>query len=106
MPEIADVHIHIEPLASASAAAAERPTGAEAAPLHSAVRRTVREVTGTDPRAVRIRRGPDGLLALVTVTLPGSRPLGEAHGTAGEIERRLRDRAPELSDVVVHTEPA
>jgi divalent metal cation (Fe/Co/Zn/Cd) transporter len=40
------------------------------------------------------------------VTLPGERRLGEAHDAAGQIERRLRDRAPELSDVVVHTEPA
>jgi cation diffusion facilitator family transporter len=105
IPEMTDVHIHIEPLAGASAAAGEQPSGTEVVRLRAAVRGTVREITGADPRDVRIRRGPDGLLALVTVTLPGDRRLGEAHDAAGQIERRLRDLAPELDEVVVHTEP-
>jgi cation diffusion facilitator family transporter len=104
-PEIGDVLVHLEPLAGTSAAA-ERPRGTEVTHVRRAIRRVVSHLTGTEPRAVRIRRGPDGLVALVTVALPGDRPLGAAHHTAAQIERRVRDEAPELHEVVVHTEPA
>ena len=77
----------------------------EVAHVDRAIRDIVREVTGSAARDVRIRRGPDGLLALLTVCVPGDRALGEAHDAAGEIERRVRDASPELQEVVVHTEP-
>jgi cation diffusion facilitator family transporter len=105
VPEIGDVHIHIEPLAGGDAAAAQQPLPLEVADVDRAIRDIVREVTGSAARDVRIRRGPDGLLALLTVSVPGDQPLGEAHDAAGEIERRVRDASPELNDVVVHTEP-
>jgi cation diffusion facilitator family transporter len=105
VPEIIDIHIHIEPLAQGAAAEAEQPLAPEVAHVRRAIRDVVRDVTGSEPRDVRIRRGPDGLLALLTVCVPGDRPLGEAHDAAGEIERRVRDASPEVNDVVVHTEP-
>jgi cation diffusion facilitator family transporter len=105
VPEIGDVHIHIEPLAGGDAAAAEQPLPLEVAHVDRAIRAIVREVTGAAARDVRIRRGPGGLLALLTVSVPGDQPLGEAHDAAGEIERRVRDASPELNEVVVHTEP-
>ena len=104
-PEIGDVLIHLEPLADTSAAA-ERPSGAEVTQVRRAIRRVVTHLTGTEPRAVRIRRGPEGLVARITVALPGDRPLGAAHDMAAQIERRVRAEAPELHEVVVHTEPA
>jgi cation diffusion facilitator family transporter len=105
VPEITHVHIHIEPLAAGSAEAAEQPQAPEVAHIDRAIRAVVRDVTGSAARDVRIRRGPDGLLALLTVSVPGDRPLGEAHDAAGEIERRVRDASPEVNEVVVHTEP-
>ena len=77
----------------------------EVAHVKRSVRDVVRDVTGYEPRDLRIRRGPDGLLAFLTVAVPGDRPLGEAHEAAGEIERRVRDASPEVNEVVVHTEP-
>jgi divalent metal cation (Fe/Co/Zn/Cd) transporter len=73
--------------------------------VRRAIRDVVRDVTGSEPRDVRIRRGRTASLALLTVCVPGDRPLGEAHDAAGEIERRVRDASPEVNDVVVHTEP-
>ena len=105
VPELADIHIHIEPLAQGSAAEVEQPLGPEVTRLRRAIGEVVRDVTGSGPRDVRIRRGPDGLLALLTVCVPGDRPLGEAHNAAGEIERRVRDASPDVNEVVVHTEP-
>ena len=105
VPEIGDVHIHIEPLAAGDPAAAEQPLALEVAHVDRAIRAVVRDVTGAAARDVRIRRGPDGLLALLTVSVPGDRPLGEAHDAAGEIERRVRHAWPEVNEVVVHTEP-
>ena len=47
-----------------------------------------------------------GRVALVDVLLPPDQPLPAAHRRAGEIEAAVRERCPELSDVIVHTEPA
>ena len=42
----------------------------------------------------------------ISVAILGDRPLGAAHDTAAQIERRVRSEAPALHEVVVHTEPA
>jgi divalent metal cation (Fe/Co/Zn/Cd) transporter len=44
-------------------------------------------------------------VALITVLLPADQPLPSAHRRAGEIEHAVRERCPDLSDVIVHTEP-
>jgi divalent metal cation (Fe/Co/Zn/Cd) transporter len=40
------------------------------------------------------------------VSLPGEQPLPSAHQHAGAIEEAVRERCPDLADVIVHTEPA
>jgi divalent metal cation (Fe/Co/Zn/Cd) transporter len=42
----------------------------------------------------------------VTLALPGSQTLGEAHEIAAAVEARAESEMPALAEVVVHTEPA
>jgi divalent metal cation (Fe/Co/Zn/Cd) transporter len=37
--------------------------------------------------------------------VPPERTLADAHGLASDVEERIRERLPEIADVVVHTEP-
>ena len=65
----------------------------------------MREQTGQAPRELRFLRTDDGLLAYLTLALDPGTPLAEAHSRASEIEERIRQERPEISDVIVHTEP-
>ncbi|MDQ3824135.1 MAG: cation transporter, partial [Actinomycetota bacterium] len=57
------------------------------------------------PRELRFLRTDDGLVAFLTLGLDPSSPLSEAHARASEVEERIRRAAPEIADVIVHTEP-
>ena len=96
VPEIGAVQTHIEPLAEASAAV-------ELAP--GEVERIAREVAGIPPRAVRVLRTDEGLVAFLTLGLDPASTLADAHARASEVEERLRVEYPEIADVIVHTEP-
>ena len=72
---------------------------------HDGVRRVVHEVTGRDPRELRLFRTDEGLVAFLTLALDPLRPLADAHAEASEIEQRIRSSHPDLADVIVHTEP-
>jgi cation diffusion facilitator family transporter len=104
VPEIRSVHTHIEPLSGT--VLASRPARRETATERGAIEEAVREVTGSLPAAVSFRDAGRGRVALVTITLPGNQSLPSAHRHAGRIEKAVRERCPELSDVIVHTEPA
>jgi divalent metal cation (Fe/Co/Zn/Cd) transporter len=103
VPEVIDVHTHIEPL-SAGAEGAE-PRRAEVADEERIVRDIVRGLTGGEAEALRFRAGDDGLVVLLTVRLDGAQTLDQAHDVASELERRIRDQAPTIDEVIVHTEP-
>jgi cation diffusion facilitator family transporter len=104
VPEARDVHTHIEPLSGE--AAEEEPRRREVAAEEEAVRTVVRELTGREPEKLRFRAGERGLVALLTVRLPGDQTIDRAHEAASEIERRIREQAPAIAEVIVHTEPA
>jgi divalent metal cation (Fe/Co/Zn/Cd) transporter len=104
VPEISDVHTHIEPLAESRGG--EAPPESDVAGELDVIRQVVRELTGAEPEDLRLRRRDrGGLVALLTVCAPPDQPLRQAHALASEIEERVRRRAPGISDVVVHTEP-
>ena len=99
VPEISGVQTHLEPLADVSAA--QEVEAGQAA----VVRRIVRDAVGTEPRELRFLQSEGGLVAFLTLTLPGGTTLDEAHARASEIEERVRRERPEIADVIVHTEP-
>jgi divalent metal cation (Fe/Co/Zn/Cd) transporter len=99
VPEIAGVQTHLEPLAEATEAREVEAAGA------ALVRRIVREATGSEPRELRFLNTTHGLVAFLTLGLDAGSSLDDAHNQASEIEARIRVEAPEIADVVVHTEP-
>jgi cation diffusion facilitator family transporter len=98
VPRVGSVQTHIEPLREVEA-------GTDAHADDAIVSEVVRDVTGTPPRDVRFRHTDQGLVAFVTVRVGAGEALDEAHARASEIEARIRERRPEIADVVVHTEP-
>ena len=105
VPEIADVHTHIEPLATGEEDVQEASPD-DVAGAETAIRAVVRRRTGRAPRDVRLRRDAHGIIALVTVALDPGAELGAAHATASDIEREIRRAAPAVVQAVIHTEPA
>ena len=101
VPEVSAVQTHLEPLAEAG----EGRSVNEAAADRALVEQIVRETTGQAPRELRFRRTDDGLLAYLTLGLDPATPLAKAHARASEIEERIRRERPEITDVIVHTEP-
>jgi len=97
-PEVDAVQTHLEPLAQVS-------EGTEVPGNAPAVERIVREATGVAPRELRFLRTDAGLVAFLTLGLDAGSTLDNAHTQASEIEARIRVEAPEIADVVVHTEP-
>jgi cation diffusion facilitator family transporter len=101
VPEVDAVQTHLEPLAEEGEGRRRLDDSAE----RDVVLRIVREITGAAPRDLRFLDTPDGLVAHLTLGLEGDRPLADAHARASEIEERIRRARPDISDVVVHTEP-
>ena len=99
VPHVDGIQTHLEPLT-------EPTEGTEVEGDAAVVRQIVLEETGHQPRGVRFLRTDAGLVAYLTLALEPTTSLDEAHSRASEIEARLRLEAPEIADVVVHTEPA
>jgi cation diffusion facilitator family transporter len=100
VPEVDSVQTHLEPLAEA-AEGRRRDDSAERAD----VLRIVREVIGEEPRELHFLDTAEGVVAHLTLGLEGDSRLADAHARASEIEEQIRRVRPEISDVVVHTEP-
>jgi divalent metal cation (Fe/Co/Zn/Cd) transporter len=103
VPEVSSVQTHLEPLAGESAGAP--PSAADVAIDRETVARIVREATGAEPEELRFLNTEDGLVAYLTLRLGSDLPLADAHGQASQIEETIRRERPEISDVIVHTEP-
>jgi cation diffusion facilitator family transporter len=101
VPEVDSVQTHLEPLTEEGEGRRKLDDSTE----RGLVLRIVREITGAEPRDLRFLDTADGLVAHLTLGLEGERPLADAHAQASEIEERIRRARPEISDVVVHTEP-
>ena len=104
IPELRNVHTHIEPLAGT--AWASLPPRDDTATEREAIEDDGAARHRAGPGRVSFRDGEGGRIALVTIKLPGDQPLPSAHRHAGAIEEAVRERCPSLGDVIVHTEPA
>jgi cation diffusion facilitator family transporter len=104
VPELRGVHTHIEPLSDTDWAT--RPPRGAVAEAREAIEDVVSQYTGRAPARVSFRDADRGRVALIDVLLPADQPLPSAHRRAGVIEEAIRQRCPELADVIVHTEPA
>ncbi len=98
-----EVQTHLEPL--------ERPLSsrtADGGPGGRTIREVeqlVREITGSEPRMVRLIATEAGLVLFLTLTVGAGESLTDAHGLASELEDELRSRIDGIAEVVVHTEP-
>jgi cation diffusion facilitator family transporter len=101
VPEVDSVQTHLEPLAEAGEGRQLEDDSAE----RDVVMRVVREVTGEEPRELRLLHTDDGLVAHLTLGFEAESRLSDAHARASEIEERIRRVRPQIADVVVHTEP-
>jgi divalent metal cation (Fe/Co/Zn/Cd) transporter len=101
VPEVSSVQTHLEPLAEVAVGMAAHDVREE----NDLVVRIVRDETGRPPRGLRFLHTDDGLVAFLTLAVGGETTLGEAHARASRIEERIRAERPEISDVIVHTEP-
>jgi cation diffusion facilitator family transporter len=103
VPEVTHVHTHMEPLSDTDWA--REPSSSEVADQIAVIDEVVRRYTGNGPGAVRFRDAEAGRIALIDIALPAEQPLRVAHQRAGEIEEAVRERCPQLVDVIVHTRP-
>lgn len=103
LPHVSDALTHLEPL--------ERPIAADpTAPQDDRrtvqdVQAIVREQTGSSARDVRLLPTEAGSVLFIAVRVGATASLADAHRVASELEEALRQRMPEIADVVVHTEP-
>ena len=104
VPEVDAVLTHLEPLAEESEGT--RPRRTEVAEDFDLVERIVRDATDTEPEELRFLHTDEGLVAYLTLRLGPGTALADAHALASEIEELIRRERPEITDVVVHTEPS
>jgi cation diffusion facilitator family transporter len=103
LPRVSDALTHLEPL--------ERPIAADPTAAYddlkalNEIRTIVREQAGTPARDVRLLPTDHGIVVFITVPVGATESLAHAHQIASELEEALRQRMPEIADVVVHTEP-
>jgi divalent metal cation (Fe/Co/Zn/Cd) transporter len=103
VPGVSDVQVHLEPLERTLAA---RPPDEDAdGTAIREIERLVRERTGMRPQKVRLLSTDTGRVLFLTLGVEPGATLAEAHRVASELEEELRQRVPDISDVVVHTEP-
>jgi cation diffusion facilitator family transporter len=98
VPEIVAVQSHLEPLSEPAA-------GREADDDPGAIRELVVHATGSPPRELRFLHTDEGVVVLLTLALDPGVTLADAHATASAVEERIRAAMPDVTDVIVHTEP-
>ena len=102
-PEVAAVQTHLEPL---ERTLAERPADVSA-DMHATreIERLVRERTGAGPEQIKLLSTDAGRVVFLTLGVDAGESLTAAHRLASELEEELRQRVPDIADVVIRTEP-
>ncbi len=69
------------------------------------IERLVRERTGDGPERVKLLSTDAGRVVFLTLEVDPGESLTAAHRLASELEEELRQRVPDIADVVIRTEP-
>jgi len=99
----ATVQTHLEPLERPLAA--RLPDAGDEEGARREIERLVREHSGVPARSVKLLATEAGRVVFLTLGVEHERSLAEAHRLAGELEDMLRQRMPDIADVVIHTQP-
>jgi divalent metal cation (Fe/Co/Zn/Cd) transporter len=102
-PQVTSVQSHLEPLDAEVGAQPLEP--ADESRLRESVSELVEQVGGAAIRDIRFVGSDRGPVGFVTLALPLSTTVDEAHRRASEIEQAAHERLPELRELVIHTEP-
>src|SRR6266550_3688867 len=101
--DIATVQTHLEPLEQTVHV---RPSDPQAdAKVEAEIEQIVAERTGSLPRHVELLSLENGRVVFLTLGVAAGGSLADAHALAGELEEQLRQRVPDIVDVVVRTQP-
>jgi cation diffusion facilitator family transporter len=105
LPQVRDIHSHIEPVATPVLEAAEL-SSAEGVALRAQIAAIVGDVLGLRGcNRVHVRPGPDGYDVVLHCLADPDLSVAEAHRLADEAEKRIQVEIPHISRVLVHVEP-
>lgn len=105
IPGLGEIVTHLEPAGNSSATQTASPE--DQARLSDTIRSVAQSLhTECNPHNINVYRVEGDLAASFHILLAPETTLREAHGLTERFERSLRVREPELSHVVIHTEPA
>ncbi len=105
LPQVRDIHSHIEPIATPVTPVAVLGSEAER-DLRAQITAIVQEVTGLRGcNRLHIRPGSAGYDVALHCLADPDLPVAEAHALADELEKRLQLQIPGISRVLVHVEP-
>jgi len=105
LPEMRDIHSHIEPISEPAV-----PVVALDAREEEELRAQIVALAGEIPglrgySGLQIRSGPDGYEVTFNCLADPELSVTQAHRLADEVEKQLRARIPGVSQVLVHLEP-
>jgi len=105
LPQVRDIHSHIEPAAAPEAEVAVLDE-AEENSLRQQIMAIAKESPGLgNYNRLHIRPGPDGYDVVLHGVADPDLSVAEAHRLADELEKRLQTQIPAISRVLVHVEP-
>ncbi len=101
---VVEINTHIEPVGNEKADS--QPVESEKELVRRAVKNIAGEVCGGDIHAVTVRWEKGEMSISLHCTLAEDTPITEAHQLSARVEKRLRERMPDLGRVLIHVEPA
>ncbi len=108
LPEVAEVHTHIE-MANLAVQEGDRASLEEEQRVRTEIERIVAGMPGVSrAHNIQVRRHQDGgahFHVALEAEAAGEIPVSEAHQRSHELEQVIRERLPEVVEVFVHLEP-
>jgi cation diffusion facilitator family transporter len=105
LPQVRDIHSHIEPLATVVEAVTPL-AGTEDQHLRAQILQEARQVAGLKGcNEIHIRPGPYGYDVVMNCYVDPEMPVAQAHRLSDELEKRVQARIPGIQRVLVHMAP-